>query len=63
MRDLCGPILREESALLVRKQARTPTPCHGERLRIADRYINILGGEEEARKYMERTARLRQLPK
>jgi len=30
MRDLCGPILREESALLVRKCARKPTPCHGE---------------------------------
>jgi len=30
MRDLCGPILREESALLVRKYARKPTPCHGQ---------------------------------
>lgn len=30
MRDACGPILREESALLVRKYARKPTPCHGE---------------------------------
>ena len=30
MRDLCGPILREESALLLRKRARKPTPCHGE---------------------------------
>jgi len=30
MRDLCGPILREESALLVRKCARKPTPCHGQ---------------------------------
>src|SRR3972149_6650904 len=29
MRDACGPILREESALLVRKYARQPTPCHG----------------------------------
>jgi hypothetical protein len=30
MRDLCGPILREESAFLVRKYARKPTPCHGQ---------------------------------
>jgi len=30
MRDACGPILREESALLVRKYARKPTPCHGQ---------------------------------
>jgi len=30
MRDLCGPILREESAFLVRKYARQPTPCHGQ---------------------------------
>jgi hypothetical protein len=30
MRDLCGPILREESALLLRKRARKPTPGHGE---------------------------------
>jgi hypothetical protein len=30
MRDACGPILREESALLLRKYARRPTPCHGE---------------------------------
>jgi hypothetical protein len=30
MRDACGPILREESALLVRRHARRPTPCHGE---------------------------------
>ena len=29
MRDACGLILREESALLVRKYARQPTPCHG----------------------------------
>ena len=29
MRDGCGAILREESALLVRKHARRPTPCHG----------------------------------
>lgn len=30
IRDACGPILREESALLVRKHARKPTPCHGQ---------------------------------
>ena len=30
MRDACGAILREESAMLVRKLARKPTPCHGE---------------------------------
>ncbi len=30
MRDACGPILREESAFLVRKRARRPTPCHGQ---------------------------------
>jgi len=28
--DACGPILREESALLLRKHARRPTPCHGQ---------------------------------
>src|SRR3990172_8214576 len=30
MRDACGPILREESALLLRKYARRPTACHGQ---------------------------------
>jgi hypothetical protein len=30
MRDACGAILREESALLLRKHARKPTPCHGQ---------------------------------
>ena len=30
MHDACGPILREESALLLRKHARKPTPCHGQ---------------------------------
>jgi hypothetical protein len=30
MRDACGAILREESALLLRKHARPPTPCHGQ---------------------------------
>jgi hypothetical protein len=30
MRDACGPILREESAMLLRQHARRPTPCHGE---------------------------------
>jgi hypothetical protein len=30
MRDECGPILREESARLVRKHARRLTPCHGD---------------------------------
>jgi hypothetical protein len=30
MRDACGPILREESALLLRKHARKLTPCHGQ---------------------------------
>jgi hypothetical protein len=30
MRDACGAILREESALLVRKHAGKLTPCHGE---------------------------------
>ena len=30
MRDLCGPILREESAFLVRKYVRKPTPFHGQ---------------------------------
>lgn len=30
MRDACGPIIREESAMLLRKFARRPTPCHGE---------------------------------
>jgi hypothetical protein len=30
MRDACGPILREESALLLRTHARKPTPCHGQ---------------------------------
>ena len=30
MHDICGPILREESAWMVRKHARKPTPCHGE---------------------------------
>jgi hypothetical protein len=29
MHDACGPILREESALLVRKHRRKVTPCHG----------------------------------
>jgi hypothetical protein len=29
MRDACGLILREESALMVRKHAHKPTPCHG----------------------------------
>ena len=35
----------------------------GNRLRIAKRYINIMGGDEEAAKYLERVKRLRQLPK
>jgi DNA adenine methylase len=35
----------------------------GNRLRIARRYIQIMGGEEEARKYLERIAQLRRLPK
>ena len=35
----------------------------GNRLRIAKRYIKIMGGEEEARKYLERVVQLRQLPK
>jgi DNA adenine methylase len=35
----------------------------GNRLRIAKRYITIMGGEEEARKYLERVAQLRRLPK
>jgi hypothetical protein len=30
LRDACGPIVREESALLVRKLARKVTPCHGQ---------------------------------
>ena len=30
LRNACGPILREESAMLLRKQARRPTPCHGQ---------------------------------
>lgn len=30
MQDACGPILREESALLVRRHARKVTPCHGQ---------------------------------
>ena len=30
VRDACGPILREESARMVRKHARRPTPCHGQ---------------------------------
>lgn len=29
MQDACGPILREETALLIRKHARQITPCHG----------------------------------
>lgn len=35
----------------------------GNRLRIAKRYIEIMGGEDEARKYLERVAQLRRLPK
>lgn len=30
MRDACGPILREESARLVRRHAPKLTPCHGD---------------------------------
>jgi len=29
MKDACGPILREEAALLIRKHAQAITPCHG----------------------------------
>ena len=35
----------------------------GNRLRIARRYIDIMGGEEEAIRYLERVAQLRRLPK
>jgi hypothetical protein len=34
MRDACGAILREESARLVRRHARTLTPCHGDRVAL-----------------------------
>jgi hypothetical protein len=30
IQDACGPILREESAAMLRKHARKITPCHGE---------------------------------
>ena len=33
------------------------------RIRIAKRYIKIMGSEEEALKYLERVVQLRQLPK
>ena len=35
----------------------------GNRLRIAKRYIKIMGGEEEARKYLDRVVQLMRLPK
>ena len=35
----------------------------GNRIRIAGRYIDIMGGPEEAAKYLERVKRLRELPK